>query len=64
MGFETDEFYIKSYDEMCELFGNMLSALENTKIAERCNVEFEFGVMLPSLKLRCDDNGIFSKAML
>lgn len=59
MGFETDEFYIKSYDEMCELFGNMLSALENTvKIAERCNVEFEFGVIkLPKFEIEgVDDN--------
>ncbi|MFR4990183.1 PHP domain-containing protein, partial [Anaerotruncus colihominis] len=42
--FETEEFYIKSRDEMDELFGNYPGALDNTlKIAEQCNVEFEFG---------------------
>lgn len=43
--FETDEFYIKSGDEMDELFGVYEGALENTvKIAEQCNFDFEFGV--------------------
>lgn len=42
--FPTDEFYLKSEAEMRELFPNMPEAYENTvKIAERCNVEFEFG---------------------
>lgn len=47
--FKTNEFYLKSADEMAELFGNVPSALINTaKIAERCNVEFEFGkIKLP-----------------
>lgn len=45
MKFETDEFYIKSAEEMYESFSNIPEALENTvKIAEKCNVEFEFGV--------------------
>ena len=44
MKFETDEFYIKSRDEMAALFPNHPEAIENTvKIAERCQVEFEFG---------------------
>jgi len=44
MRFETDEFYIKSADEMEELFKNVPEAIENTvKIADRCNVEFVFG---------------------
>ncbi len=43
IGFETDEFYYKSSDEMRMLFGKYEGALENTvKIAEKCNVEFEF----------------------
>ena len=43
IGFETDEFYYKSSDEMRMLFGKYEGALENTvKIAERCNIEFEF----------------------
>lgn len=42
--FETDEFYLKSGDEMALLFSNHPEALANSvKIAERCNVEFEFG---------------------
>ena len=42
--FPTDEFYLKSEAEMRELFPNVPEAYENTvKIAERCNVEFEFG---------------------
>ncbi len=44
MRFETQEFYIKSEEEMRQLFPNLPEALENTqRIAERCNVEFEFG---------------------
>ena len=44
MKFETEEFYIKSGDEMAALFPEHLEALQNTvKIAERCEVEFEFG---------------------
>lgn len=43
--FETNEFYFKSEEEMGALFGKIPDALENTvKIAQRCNVEFEFGV--------------------
>ncbi len=44
MRFETQEFYIKSEEEMRKLFPNLPEALENTqKIADRCNVEFTFG---------------------
>lgn len=44
MKFETNEFYLKSYEEMEKLFSDTPEALENTvKIAERCQVEFEFG---------------------
>ncbi len=42
--FEADEFYLKSESEMRELFADVPEAIENTaKIAERCNVEIEFG---------------------
>lgn len=42
--FPTDEFYLKSEAEMRELFPDLSEAYDNTvKIAERCNVEFEFG---------------------
>lgn len=44
MKFETSEMYLKSDDEMAELFKSLPSALENTvKIADMCNVELEFG---------------------
>ena len=40
----TDEFYVKSPEEMEEYFKNVPEAIQNTvKIAEECNVEFEFG---------------------
>ncbi len=40
----TNEFYLKSQEEMKEYFKNIPEAIENTvKIAEKCNVEFEFG---------------------
>ena len=47
--FKTNEFYLKSADEMAELFKGVPEALTNTaKIAERCNVSFEFGkIKLP-----------------
>jgi DNA polymerase-3 subunit alpha len=42
--FESQEFYFKSEEEMKELFSDCPEAIENTQqIAERCNVEFEFG---------------------
>lgn len=42
--FETDEFYLKSAEEMWEHFAGCPEALENTvRIAERCNVEIVFG---------------------
>ena len=50
MRFETDELYIKSPKEMIDYFENVPEAIENTiKIAEKCNVEFEFGhTILPN----------------
>ena len=43
MRFETQEFYLKSEDEMRALFPALPEALENTqRIADRCKVEFEF----------------------
>ncbi len=45
--FETDEFYIKSGDEMLAMFSDVPEAIENTvKIANECNFDFEFGKML------------------
>ena len=43
MKFPSDEFYLKSPDEMATLFPENKDALENTiKIANRCNVEIKF----------------------
>lgn len=43
VGFETDEFYYKSTDEMRILFGSYPGAIENTvRIAERCHFDFDF----------------------
>ncbi len=44
MRFETKEFFVKSEEEMAALFPECPQAIENTaKIAELCQVEFEFG---------------------
>ncbi|MCR5584939.1 MAG: DNA polymerase III subunit alpha [Lachnospiraceae bacterium] len=44
MRYEGGQFYLKSEEEMAALFPYAPEALENTcKIADRCNVEFEFG---------------------
>ena len=46
MKFPTDEFYLKSYDEMKSLFNSTEEALENTvKIGERCNVSLDFDTL-------------------
>ncbi len=44
MRFSSQEFYMKSQEEMHRLFGHIPGALENTlEIAERCNIKFDFG---------------------
>ncbi len=44
MRMDGSEFYLKSAEQMAEIFAFCPQALENTvKIAEKCNVEFEFG---------------------
>lgn len=70
MRFETEELYVKSPEEMSDYFKSFPDAIENTvKIANECNVEFEFGhTILPNydvpeefethydyLKKLCDD---------
>ena len=45
MRYTGGQYYLKSPEEMAELFPYALQALENThKIADRCNVDIEFGV--------------------
>ena len=51
-GFETDEFYFKSTEQMRALFSAYEGAIENTvKIADKCNFDFEFDKLhLPDFK--------------
>ena len=53
MEFKTNEFYLKSPDEMEDLFKGYEGALENTvKIAQRCRVDFDFDTIhLPEYKV-------------
>ena len=61
MRFETDELYVKSPEEMKEYFAGVPDAVENTvKIAEQCNVEFEFGhTILPNYEVPAEYNTHF-----
>ena len=44
MRFNSDDYYLKSYEEMAKLFPNDLDALATTlEIADKCNFEFEYG---------------------
>ena len=53
MRFETQEFYLKSEEEMRALFPDQPEAADNTvKIAEKCDFDFSFGhYYLPRFKL-------------
>ena len=53
MRFETDQFYMKSPQEMERLFSYIPEALSNSvKIAERCHVDFDFNTRhLPSYEV-------------
>jgi len=53
MRFSTDDFYVKSPEEMNEVFINIPEAISNTvKIAKMCNVELEFGKLhLPKFSI-------------
>lgn len=56
--FSSPDFYLKTGDEMAALFPNYPEAVENTnKIAERCNVDFQFGAsILPHFDVPNDMN--------
>lgn len=48
MRYEGEEFYLKSKEEMYELFGYHEEGLKNTlKISEKCNFEYKFGESKP-----------------
>ena len=61
MRFETDDFYIKSPEEIEAFFPNLKEGMENTvEIAEKCNVEFEFGhTILPNYDVPEEYNSHF-----
>lgn len=41
----TEQFYLKSYEQMAQALPDDLDALDNTnEVAEKCNVEIQFGV--------------------
>ena len=63
VGFEVDEFYLKSAQEMSELFSEYEKAIENTvKIADMCNFDFNFsGHVFPKVDL---ENGISPSVFL
>ena len=51
--FQTDNFYLKTEDEMKALFSSVPEAIENTqKVADMCNFDFEFGdTKLPNFQV-------------
>jgi len=53
MKFSTDQLYLRSQEEMAELFKDLPEALENTlHIAESCKVELDFGrFFLPNFEI-------------
>ena len=60
MEFQTQEFYLKSRQEMESLFAAHRQALDNTvKIAQRCQLDFTFGVTkLPFFKAPTDEDNV------
>ncbi len=66
MGFSTNEFYLKTTQEMAALFPNLPEAITNTRrIADRCQVTFTFGERkLPHfVKEGVTDNAAYFRAL-
>ncbi|MBQ3094689.1 MAG: DNA polymerase III subunit alpha, partial [Clostridia bacterium] len=65
IAFPTDEFYLKSEDEMRALFPQISSAFDNTvKIAERCQFDFVFGqTKLPAFDAPGGDSNAYFRAL-
>src|SRR5699024_5651907 len=61
MRFETQEFYLKSEEEMRALFPDRQDAADNTvEIAAKCNFDFEFGhYHLPRFQLPAGESDSF-----
>lgn len=72
MKMEAEEFYCKSYEEMCQALPQDEEAVHNTlEVAEKCNVTIEFGnggcPNLPARmdrKTKCFFGGFVKKAWL
>ncbi len=60
MRFPSNNFYLKSHEEMDDLFSRYPEAIENTaRIAERCNVEIAFHQLhLPHFDIPTDESNI------
>ncbi len=56
--FKTNEFYLKSAEQMAQLFPDLPEAISNTQIvADKCNLEFEFGkIKLPKFDIGKQDH--------
>ena len=65
MSFETDEFYLKSEEEMRALFPAVSDAFDNTvRIAERCHVELSFGELkLPTFDAPGGDSSAYFRRL-
>lgn len=61
--FKTNEFYLKTAEQMSELFSETPEAIQNTvKISERCNMQFEFGkIKLPRFDIGSRDHFLYFK---
>ena len=60
MKYEGEEFYLKSKEEMYELFSGYEEALKNTvKISDKCNFEYKFGESRPPKYIMDNDLDIF-----
>ncbi len=61
----SDQMYLKTAEEMADLFAHVPQAIENTvKIAQRCHVEFEFGVTkLPEFKIPQADHAAYLRGL-
>ncbi len=61
--FKTNEFYLKSGEQMAELFPEYPEAISNTNlVAKKCNLEFEFGkIKLPRFDIGDRDHAEYFK---
>ncbi len=59
--FKTNEFYLKTEEEMLSLFKSVPEAVSNTeKIADKCNFQFEFGnIKLPYFDIGDRDHSLY-----